>query len=321
MVNPGSIQAVPIATETEIRPLIEAYDKSLQDLQDPLVSPNDSARKLYEALVKPALPFLSGSSRLIVIPDGILYSLNFETLPVQSPKPHYWVEDVTITVAPSLGLLNSRATSSPVAARSMLLIGDPESPDPEFPRLADAAEEMSEVQKSLPGARMVVLKGKHARPSAWIEAHPGTFDLIHFTAHATANREQPLESAVILSRDDSGGFKLHARDVIETRLQASLVTISACRSAGARIYSGEGLVGLAWAFLRTGARNVIAGLWDVDDKSGAGIMGKLYAGMAGGHGAAEALRAAKLAMIHAPGVHRKPYYWGAFQLFTTDAVN
>jgi len=48
-------------------------------------------------------------------------------------------------------------------------------------------------------------------------------------------------------------------------LQAELVTISACRSAGARTYSGEGLVGLAWAFLNAGAHNVVAGLWNVED--------------------------------------------------------
>ena len=51
------------------------------------------------------------------------------------------------------------------------------------------------------------------------------------------------------------------------RLNAALVTISACRSAGARTYAGEGLVGLTWAFLEAGAQNVIAGLWDVSDRS------------------------------------------------------
>ena len=98
--------------------------------------------------------------------------------------------------------------------------------------------------------------------------------MIHFTAHATANVESPLDSAVVLSGPDDG-YKLYARDVAETPLRADLVTVSACRSAGERTYSGEGLVGFAWAFLRAGARNVIAGLWDVDDRSTARFDGRV----------------------------------------------
>ena len=146
------------------------------------------------------------------------------------------------------------------------------------------------------------------------------FDLIHFTAHATASRDEPLESAVILSRDASGSFKLHARDVVKTPVNAWLVTVSACRSAGTRIYAGEGLVGLAWAFLDAGAHSVIAGLWDVNDESGAKTMERLYGGLATGKRPVDALREAKLEMIHAGGVYRKPWYWGAFQLFSTDMV-
>ena len=57
------------------------------------------------------------------------------------------------------------------------------------------------------------------------------------------------------------------RDVAALRLHAELVTISACRSAGDRAYSGDGLVGFSWAFMKAGARHVIAGLWDVDARS------------------------------------------------------
>ena len=94
---------------------------------------------------------------------------------------------------------------------------------------------------------------------------------MHFTAHAEANTESPLDSAVILSQDGSG-YKLYARDILEQPLSADLVTISACRGAGERKYAGEGLVGFAWAFLRAGAQRVIAGLWDVDDRSTAALM-------------------------------------------------
>ena len=69
-----------------------------------------------------------------------------------------------------------------------------------------------------------------------------------------------MDLAVIFSGPDTA-FKLYARDVAEMPLTADLVTVSACRSAGDRAYSGEGLVGFAWAFLRAGSRRVVAGLW------------------------------------------------------------
>src|SRR6202008_2632300 len=136
-----------------------------------------------------------------------------------------------------------------------------------------------------------------------------------FTAHATANVESPLDSAVILSGPDLS-FKLYARDVAAQPLEAELVTVSACRSAGERAYSGEGLVGFAWAFLRAGASRVIAGLWDVDDRSTAELMDRLYARMAAAAAAPRALREAKLALLSAGGTYAKPYYWAPFQVFT-----
>jgi CHAT domain-containing protein len=133
-----------------------------------------------------------------------------------------------------------------------------------------------------------------------------------------ANRESPLDSAVILSRKEDS-YKLYARDVAALPLRADLVTISACRSAGARAYSGEGLVGFTWAFLQAGAQNVIAGLWDVSDRSTSELMANLYSQMAQGLGPAEALRAAKLALLRSAGPYRKPYYWAPFQLYTRSA--
>ena len=118
--------------------------------------------------------------------------------------------------------------------------------------------------------------------------------MVHFTAHATANVESPLESAVVLSGPDTGLQAVRER-CGGLPLDADLVTVSACRSAGERTYSGEGLVGFAWAFLRAGARRVIAGLWDVDDRSTARLMDELYGGLQAGQTPARSLRNAKLA--------------------------
>src|SRR5690606_29447149 len=105
-----------------------------------------------------------------------------------------------------------------------------------------------------------------------------------------------------------------ARDVAAMPLAADLVTVSACRSAGERAYAGEGLVGFAWAFLRAGSSRVVAGLWDVDDRSTAMLMDEVYARIAQGTPPPTALREAKLKLIEQG--FPKPYYWAPFQIFT-----
>jgi CHAT domain-containing protein len=74
-------------------------------------------------------------------------------------------------------------------------------------------------------------------------------------------------------------------------------------------------VGLAWAFLRAGAHHVIAALWQADDAATPLLMDRLYSELEAGRPPDEALRTAKLALIHSAAVFRKPLYWGAFQLY------
>ncbi len=116
--------------------------------------------------------------------------------------------------------------------------------------------------------------------------------------------------------DRSAPSKLYARDVAAQPLEAELVTVSACRSAGERAYAGEGLIGFSWAFLRAGARRVIAGLWDVDDRSTAELMDRVYAGLRAGESPSRALRSAKLFLVRQGGSLARPYNWGPFQMFT-----
>ena len=98
-------------------------------------------------------------------------------------------------------------------------------------------------------------------------------------------------------------------------LSAELVTISACRGAGARVIAGEGLVGFAWVLLHAGARNVIAGRWDVNDRSTLDLMTSLYSELEVRGGPAEALRAAKLKLLAPDSRFRHPFYWAPFTAF------
>jgi CHAT domain-containing protein len=197
----------------------------------------------------------------------------------------------------------------------LLLIGNPQSPDNLYPPLEHAAAEMTAIGAHFARDEETVLSGADATPSAYARAKPGNYDLIHFVAHGTASRPSPLDSAIVLS-PDSTSHNLYARDIALTPLGARLVTISACDSAGTRTYSGEGLVGLSWAFLRAGAQEVIAALWEVNDASTAQLMDRLYAGIAAGASPADALRAAKLAMVKSETIYRRPFYWAPFVIYS-----
>jgi CHAT domain-containing protein len=315
VVTSSGVKEFPLPPADRIRSMVENYDAFIQHTRDPLTTENPAARQLFDTLIAPARAFLPKGAHIIIVPDGPLYALNFETLPVPGATPHYWIEDVALSVTPSLDLLSLENAPRSRTSPSLLLIGNPVSPVPQYPALEFAGQEMAAIQRNLAAFHPLVREGADADPDAYTHSNPGRFTLIHFVAHAVANPDDPLESAVILSRHGAE-YKLRARDVLETHLTAELVTISACRSAGARIYAGEGLVGLTWAFLQAGAKNVIAGLWDVDDRSTAQLAGRLYAEIARGAAPADALRAAKLELIHAGGTYRKPYYWGPFQLYT-----
>jgi len=315
VITPRETRTFTLPGEKEIAALVDRHQQSLDNLRDPLISDESAGSRLYSILLGQAASLVPAGFKVILVPDGPLHNLNFETLPVAGKSRHYWVEDVTLSVAPSLGIVLLRPAAQSKVPASLLLIGDPEPAGADYPKLAYASREVAEIERAFPNVTKTVLTGVRANPSTYRESQPEQFSLIHFAAHGFANRASPLDSAVILS-PKSGAFMLYAREIAEQPLHAQLVTIASCRSAGAKSYPGEGLLGLAWAFLRAGANEVIAGLWDANDKSTAEIMAALYAGLAAGKPPADALHEAKLAMVRRNDRYHQPYYWGAFQDYT-----
>lgn len=320
-VNSKQTKLFTLPKASQLHAAIQSYSKSLLKSNDPLREPDPNAACLYQSLVGPVASMLPANGRVIIIPDGALNQLNFETLIVPGvTTSHYWIEDVTVTNASSIRMLNHAASSTSTPTKeALLLVGNPTSNGTGFEPLPHAASEMLSIEKQFPQNARTVVAESAAIPSAYVTSRPEQFGYIHFVAHGTASLLSPLDSAVILSPTPQHpeAFKLYARDIIHRPIHAQLVTISACNGSGTRAYAGEGLVGLSWAFLRAGAHNVIAALWQVDDAATPLIMDRLYADLRLRHSAPDAaLRNAKLALIHSTGVYRKPLYWGAFQLYT-----
>jgi CHAT domain-containing protein len=320
VIQGNRVNLFELASAPIIEILVQNYRKALLDPPNVLLTRNQAGIGLYKALIAPAEKLIPVNSRVTVIADGSLNNLNFETLLAPAPKLHYWIEDVTLTNASSLRMLASSRTMSPDKAAKLLLIGDPIMPDAKFPPLPNAKIEMQNIEKHFTAETSRIFSGSEANPSAFFNSKPESFSYLHFVAHGTASQLSPLDSAVILSKatSEEDSYKLHARDIVSLShpLHAELVVISTCYGSGTTLYNGEGLVGLSWAFLRAGSHNVIGALWAVSDTSTPMLMDQLYAELGKGRSPQDALRAAKLTLLHSEGAFRKPIYWAPFQLYT-----
>lgn len=318
VITAGGVDLVPLAEEAVLDDLVAAYQSRILASRDPLGEADPAGVELYRRLVEPASAAIASAQRVFIVPDGPLHQLNFETLVLPDPRAHYWIDDVALVRAPSLRLLPVGLEPPRATEPSLLGLGDSTAVDEAFPSLPFAGAELSAVAELFEPERRRVYVGPQASPSAYREADPERFTFIHFAAHAQANAVAPLDSAVVLSPEDDE-YKLYARDIISIPLDAELVTLSACRSAGGRTFAGEGLVGLSWAFLSAGARHVIGGLWQVEDASTAELMTHLYRELVAGAEPAVALRRAKLELLRSDTAYRKPYYWAPFVTYTSRA--
>ena len=332
-ITPEKTTLFTLPAQREITPLVERYGKAVVGAGDPLEPGSTSNRigqELYKMLVAPASKLIPTNTSVMVLADGALSLLNFETLlaPGQLPdqKSHYWIDDAILISAPSLAMLAAAKPERGISRNSagkLLLLGDAVSAGEDYPELRFASTEMKQIEKHFATGNEVVFARGQATPEAYLASEPAQFSYIHFVSHGIASRMDPLDSAIILSRTASpttaagnDSFKLYAWEIMRRPIDARLVTISACYGSGTRAYAGEGLVGLSWAFLHAGAHNVVGALWEASDSSSPRLMDTLYQGLEDGQSPATALRQAKLTLLHSQSNFRKPFYWAPFQIYT-----
>lgn len=320
-INSRKTNLLTLPAAAEIEAAVQRYRDALGGPQDVVEYGDSDGRWLFQTLVGPAQSLLPKDATIFVVPDGSLNNLNFETLLVSEPKLHYWLEDATVANASSLRMLGAsyREDKTP---RKLLMFGDNIPPNVRYPALLRATAQMETVAAHFPASARQVFSREAATPAAYLESHPERFSNLHFVAHGTASRLSPLDSAIILSRSsaDHESFKLYARDIIQRPLSADLVTISSCYGTGERAYKGEGLVGLSWAFLRAGAHNVVAALWEAADASTEKLMTRFYEELDRGASPAIALRTAKISLLESHDF-QSPFYWAPFQLYVQGQPN
>ena len=183
--------------------------------------------------------------------------------------------------------------------------------------LPGTQREADALYKLFPDAE--VFTGKAAQESTAKE-QMGKFKYLHFATHGFLNDAAPLLSSIVLAQPDKSDPKagkedgfLTAREVFDLQLQADLVTLSACNTGRGSIRTGEGMVGLSWAFFVAGVPTQVVSQWSVDDAATAQLMSAFYSHLKAGEGKSQALREAALSLQKEKG-HQHPYYWAPFLL-------
>lgn len=273
------------------------------------------AARLARALLTPVLRSLPATvTRLIVVPDGRLHRVPFDALPLEDGRP--LVSRFAVSRAPSavIALELLPRASSPAAPR-LLALADPrfagetsQAPDPDtevyrsgyaesggLPRLAGSRGEARAVARFAPGA---VVRLRDDASEAYLKrAALDSFQIIHLATHALVDEESPGRSSLALAPGNGEDGFVGAGELGQLHLNADLVVLSACRTAGGAVVGGEGVQGLTAPLLAAGARAVVATLWPIGDRRTTRLVEDLYRGLASGATLGDALQGAKLAAV------------------------
>jgi len=282
-----------------------------------------SASRLYATLLSPVEGELAGSREVVIVPDGALYYLPFETL-FRSGK--YLLERFPVSYAASAtSFLGVRGEPSAVpSGKELLAFGDPvysagridAKSGFDLSALPYTRAEIDTIGALFPREARTIYLGAAAREQAVVTEPLLRYRYIHFAVHGLLDEAHPGQSGLALTpgKDDDGVLRVDAIPAL--RLQADVVTLSACNTGLGQLVSGEGMLGLVRAFLYAGASSVNVSLWDVNDAATAALMKEFYRNLIRSVPPDQALRIAKIALLHnRNGLWRHPHYWAPFVLW------
>jgi CHAT domain-containing protein len=275
-------------------------------------------KQLHQLLVAPIADLLppDPEARVVFIPQDQLFLIPFTAL--QDEEGKYLIEQHTILTAPSIQVLRfTQSLHQQIRQTSqVLIIGNP-SPMPDgLPALPFSETEAGAIAQILQVAPLV---GQAATETV-VKQRIGNATLIHLATHGIFNETNPLQGAIALAPDpltantaigiEKNDGLLTAEEILNYRLQAELVILSACNTGRGRI-TGDGVVGLSRSLIAAGVPSVIVSLWSVPDQSTAKLMTAFYQNRQQGQSDAKALRQAMLTTKQA---NPTPLNWAGFTL-------
>jgi CHAT domain-containing protein len=330
VVAAGKTWGAALPPRADIERAVQTYRHALIE-RNPMAQ--TAAVQLYRTLLGPIASELAPGTTLIVAPDGVLHYLPFEGLLAANGR--FLVEDFAVIYTPSASALNWDRTPPRSWNKGLLALGDPD-----FGKNGAEAEgaasltrrvdinrglrltplpntriEVQTIASLYPAASTKVLLGRDASKSSLAKEVLGDYQDIHIATHAFYDEGRPERSGIVLSAGAHDDGVLRFGDIVKLRLKADLVVLSACQTGLGKLVRGEGLDGLARAFLFAGTPRVVVSLWNVNDVATADLMKAFYGKMKAGLPPAQALTAAKVEMIHSKiAGYQDPYFWAAFVL-------
>ena len=250
---------------------------------------------VYKMIIAPVIDHLD-EPEIIIVPDRHLHKVSFAALEDESGK--CLSESFRIRIVPSLTTLKL-IQDSPADYHSqsgVLIVGNPKVGDvlykgilQQVSRLPFANKEAEMIGK-LFGTQPLL--GKQATKQAVLQ-NIHSVSLIHFACHGNAERGEIVLSPPPLTdrRPQEEDYLLTMENISKVKLRAKLVVLSCCHSANGQI-SSEGVVGIARAFLGSGARSVLVALWAIEDEATNHFMSRFYENLVRGESASESLQQA-----------------------------
>ena len=250
----------------------------------------------YEWIVAPVADLLT-EPEIIIVPDRFSYRVPFAALR-DEPAGKYLSEKYRIRIVPSLTTLRliQECPADYHSQTGLLVVGDPTVGKVHYNgRLTDItslfyASKEAEMVGQLLGVQPLL--GSRATKPAVLEAVPSA-SLIHLAAHGNAERGEIALSpqCTTNSTPQEEDYLLTMSDIEGVQVRAKLVVLSCCHS-GRGLIKKEGVIGIARAFLASGARSVLVASWAVEDEATANLMKHFYKHLVRGESASESLHQA-----------------------------
>ena len=318
VVTNEGLHAISLAPRERIEALLKPQRKLLSQPVTSLTPEHldrqqrQQSRELYRMLIDPLARYIGGAKHLMIVPDGVLAYVPFESL--LDSKGRYLLETHTIVYSQSASaslMLRALAKEMPPPKKSLLVLADPVYDVASLTPIPYTRDEATAIASLFPSGQREIRLGAQASESAVKQEDLRRFGYLHFAVHGLVDDSEPARSGLALSHG-----VLRSEEIARLRMNARLVVLSGCRTGAGKLLEGEGLLTMSRAFYYAGARNVVATLWNVDDLSTADLMKSFYRRLNAGSSPEDALREAKIQMLHGSrNLWRHPWFWSPFVIF------
>lgn len=319
MVTSDSAKLHLIGRSAEIEKLVDQYlqfftTKSNKYSTDDVHRFAEVSNRLYSTLLHPFT-----NRRLVIIPDGPLMQLPFETLATKPDgdaynKLSYLLNDHVVSYSFSASHLLA-ARQPPKNKPTLLAFGftggaNERSADAAKVEIAGSETELLALSEKFPDGTFLFGDGVTEKN---FKDNAARFDLLHLAVHGSGDTGENY-SATLYFRDKDGpeDGRLYWYELYNMNLRASLAVLSSCESGIGKTYRGEGMLSMANAFTFAGCDNIVMGLWKVDDQLSVKLMDTFYSELLNGMAIDEALAMAKRTYLaSADQISANPKLWGS----------